>query len=96
MMLERVTGVGSVGQIAPTTNRSGGEGFSNRLESAVQSLNQSQVGADDQLRAVAAGEDVDLHSAMIALEEADIALRAAVSVRDKVVEAYQQIMNMAI
>ena len=52
--------------------------------------------ADDKLSKLASGEDTDLHGTMIALEEADITLRTMVAVRDKVVGAYQEIMNMSI
>ena len=45
---------------------------------------------------MASGKEVDLHGAMIALEEADITLRTMVTARDKVIEAYQQLMNMTI
>lgn len=73
-----------------------GVSFSDRLRSAVESVNAAQHSADDQLRAVASGQDVDLHATMIALEEADITLRTMTSVRDKVVNAYERIMNMSI
>ena len=45
---------------------------------------------------MASGEDVDIHGTMIALQEADISLRAMTSDRDKVIDAYKDIMNMAI
>ncbi|MFT4977270.1 MAG: flagellar hook-basal body complex protein FliE [Myxococcota bacterium] len=74
----------------------GGVSFSDRLAGAMKSVEASQNHADLQLQAVAAGRDVDLHAAMIALEEADISLRAMTSVRDKCVESYERIMNMSI
>lgn len=74
----------------------GGSAFSQRLESAIASVDQAQHTADGQLAKLAAGDDVDLHGTMIALEEADITLRTMVTVRDKVVDAYQQVMNMQI
>ena len=64
-----------------------------QLDKAVASVSEVQNQADDRLRALASGEDVDIHGTMIALQEADIALRTMVSVRDKVVEAYQSVMN---
>lgn len=73
-----------------------GVSFADRLAGAIQSVDAAQHNADTQLRAVAAGKDVDLHSMMIALEEADITLRAMTSVRDKCVDAYERIMNMNI
>ena len=70
--------------------------FGNRLSNAIENINTAQHKADDKLAALAAGQEVDLHGAMIALEEADITLRTMVTARDKVIEAYQQLMNMTI
>ncbi len=98
MTIDQLVSTGAISPaLAPTTAAApSSTAFADRLKSAIQSVDASQVHADDQLQAVAAGDDVDLHSAMIALQEADITLRAMVSVRDKVVDAYQQVMNMAI
>ena len=74
----------------------GGAGFSDKLSTAIDRVSDQQVAADDKLAQLASGQDVDLHGTMIALEEADITLRTMVTVRDKVVSAYQEIMNMAI
>jgi len=70
--------------------------FGNRLSNAIENINNAQHHADDKLAAMASGKEVDLHGAMIALEEADITLRTMVTARDKVIEAYQQLMNMTI
>jgi flagellar hook-basal body complex protein FliE len=75
---------------------SGASDFSAKLDQAVETVSKTQNRADDKLQALASGEDVDIHNTMIALQEADIALRTMVSVRDKVVEAYQTVMNMTI
>ena len=70
--------------------------FADALDQAVRAVDTTQHTADAGLRSVASGHDVDLHGTMIALEEANISLRAMTSVRDKVVEAYQAIWNMPI
>jgi len=70
--------------------------FSNFLDKAIQSVNDRQVNADQQLLNVASGENVDLHNQMIALEEANISLRTMASVRDKIVDAYHTIWNMQV
>lgn len=72
------------------------EGFADAFENAIDGVNQQQLKADDALYAMATGQTADLHSTMIALEEANIALRTMASTRDKIVEAYQQIWNMPI
>ena len=71
-------------------------GFSDKLSNAVSGVETLQDGANEALEQLASGENVDLHGTMIALEKADIALRMSVSVRDKLIGAYEQIMNMAL
>ena len=73
-----------------------GPSFASKIDSAVKGVDSLQHNADDVLRELASGENVDIHGSMIALEKADIALRTMVSVRDKLVQAYDQVMNMAI
>jgi len=70
--------------------------FDDSVFSAVGKVDEMHSAADNALELLASGQQVDLHGTMIALEKADIALRTMVSVRDKVVGAYEQIMNMAI
>jgi flagellar hook-basal body complex protein FliE len=79
-------------QVAPT----GGADFASRLDSAIRSVSDSQNVADAHLGRMASGEDVDIHTTMISMQEADIKLRTMVSVRDKAVDAYQQMMSMAV
>lgn len=71
-------------------------GFAGRLAQAVEQVDGTQRFADAALARLAAGGDVDLHGSMIALSEAEIALKAMVSVRDRVVSAYESLMNLAI
>lgn len=70
--------------------------FDDSVFSAIGQVDKIHGHADNALELLASGQQVDLHGTMIALEKADIALRTMVSVRDKVVGAYEQIMNMAI
>lgn len=67
-----------------------------RLTNAIQHIDDSQRVADLKLERLASGEDVDIHGTMIALQEADVTLRFAVSIRDKLLEGYQKIINMSI
>ncbi len=82
--------------VGKPTAPSGSQSFADTLNNALESVNESQMQADDKLAELAAGKTPDLHGTMIALQEADITLRTMVSVRDKAVDAYQQIMNMQI
>lgn len=73
-----------------------GDKFAEALKSSISEVNQAQVAADRAAEQVAAGETKDLHGTMIKLEEADISLRLMVQVRNKAVEAYQEIMRMQV
>ena len=88
-----VEGVGQLGQ-APGAGPKGA--FGEKLAQAVDKVSDQQLQADDKLAKLASGEDTDIHGTMIALEEANITLRTMSTVRDKVVSAYQEIMNMSI
>ncbi len=70
--------------------------FAEALKGSIAEVNQAQVAADHAAQQIAAGETKDLHGAMIKLEEADISLRLMVQVRNKAVEAYQEIMRMQV
>ena len=59
-------------------------------------VDDQQQLADEALQQLGSGDNASLHGSMVALTEAEIALRTMVSVRDKVVSAYEQIMNMSI
>ncbi|MDD5369955.1 MAG: flagellar hook-basal body complex protein FliE [Anaerolineaceae bacterium] len=57
-------------------------------------LNQSQNESDSLMQKLAAGEDVDLHQVMIATEENDVNFRVALAIRDRLVDAYREVMRM--
>ena len=71
-------------------------GFADALKSAVDDVNKSQVEADNAIEKLQTGESQNLHEVMISMEKADISLRLAVQMRNKVLEAYQEIMRMQI
>ena len=65
-----------------------------RIVSGLEGVERSQRVADLKLERLSSGEEVDIHGTMIALQEADITLRFAVSIRDKLLEGYQKIINI--
>ncbi len=92
----RASGLSGVGSptgvdVAPPT---AGVSFSSTLSRALNAVESQHVRADTVLAELASGDRVDLHTTMIELEKADIALRSLVSVRDKLITAYETVMNM--
>lgn len=70
--------------------------FGETLKDAVQSVNQLQQTADKKMEDLATGKAKSIPDVMIAAEKADIALKLMVQVRNKVIEAYQEIMKMQV
>ncbi len=73
-----------------------GTGFQNSIEKAVAEVNNLQHQADDLAVKLATGDVEDVHKAMIAMNKAKLALDFTIQVRNKVVEAYQEIMRMQV
>lgn len=73
-----------------------GPSFGDTMASGLEGVEAAQEHAEGALELLASGQQVDLHGTMIELEKADIALRTMVSVRDKVIAAYEQVMNMGV
>ncbi|RMG18788.1 MAG: flagellar hook-basal body complex protein FliE [Deltaproteobacteria bacterium] len=71
------------------------EGFSSAVDEALEALDQTMVQADHQAARLAVGEG-NLHETAIAIEKADVAMRLAVRIRNKIVDAYQEIMRMPV
>lgn len=71
-----------------------GPAFIQMLGSQVNELNGSLEQADQAARALAAGEDIPVHDVMIAMEHARLKLQLAVEVRNRIVDAYQNLTNM--
>jgi flagellar hook-basal body complex protein FliE len=64
----------------------------NQLDQIDGSLNQADAAA----RAMAAGNDVPVHDVMIAMEQAHLKLQFAVEVRNRVIDAYQNLTSMQV
>ena len=72
------------------------EGFSQYLSEAVNKVNDLQNAADNSAIALATGEIQNLHQVTIDSLKAEIALQFTLQIRNKVIEAYQEIMRMQI
>ena len=88
------TGVGGATGGTGTSATGPAQGFLDTLGNAFGQLNQQLVGADASLADFAAGGSSDLHTVMLQMQEASIGLKLGVQVRDKFIEAYQEIMRL--
>jgi len=72
----------------------GGGGFGAALEQAIGQVDAAQKQADAAVSGFAAGKVKDVHEVVLALQQADLSLRLALEVRNKVVEAWQDVSRM--
>jgi flagellar hook-basal body complex protein FliE len=70
------------------------DGFGEILKDAVSQIDQAQGTAQTKINEVIQGNGSDLHSAMIAVEKADLSFQLMLQVRNKIVAAYQEVARM--
>jgi flagellar hook-basal body complex protein FliE len=70
-------------------------GFADALGQLITSTESSAAGANDAIARMLQGSG-DVHDAMIAMQKAEMTLQLTVQVRNKLVQAYQEIMRMSI
>ncbi len=74
----------------------GAHPFADVLKSSIDEVNKLQQKADAAVTALATGDTMSLHDTMIAMEQADLSFRLMMQVRNKIVDAYQEIMRMQV
>lgn len=98
----RIDGLGSQVSIQQVDTQSvkpsggAGGGFDNVIKKAINDVNELQTDADKVTNKLASGDSVEIHQAMIAMQKASTALQFTIQVRNKVIEAYQEIMRMQV
>ena len=90
------TAASSIVSATGGAKETGGASFGETLAKAMGSVNNLQLDAQAGAQALAAGTASNMHDVTIALEQANIALQMTAAVRNKVVEAYQEIMRMPV
>ncbi|WP_374031270.1 flagellar hook-basal body complex protein FliE [Bdellovibrio bacteriovorus] len=73
-----------------------GKSFADTLKDAVGSVNEMQKASDKAMQNLATGKTDNVADVMIAAEKADIALKVMVQVRNKIIDAYQEVMKMQV
>lgn len=70
--------------------------FGDVLKGSLAEVNRLQKQADAAITELAKGDKVSLHETMIAMEQADVSFKLMMEVRNKIVEAYQEIMRIQV
>jgi len=69
-------------------------GFRDVLHSAIDDIQQLEGQAEARVAGVLSGNGADVHSALIAVEKADLSFQLMMQVRNKIVSAYEEISRM--
>jgi flagellar hook-basal body complex protein FliE len=78
-------------------DRSGGSAsFGRVLKDSLAQVNRLQHEADEAIRSLATGGTATLHDTMLAVQKADLSFRLMMQVRNKIVEAYQEVLRMSV
>ncbi len=70
--------------------------FGEILSNTINDVNQKQMSSEQAVNKLHTGEAKHLHEVIIAVEEADVSLRMLVQMRNKVQQAYEEIMRLQI
>lgn len=70
--------------------------FGGILEKQLSAVNDKQVGSQELSKQLVEGDNVDVHQVMLSTQEAKLSLELAIQVRNKLVEAYQELNKMQI
>lgn len=96
LKLDQVKG----GEAAAPTPAAGPAGaasaFSSLLNDAVGNIDKLQKAADGNVQKLATGQPVDLHDVTISMEQASLSFQLGMQVRNKLIEAYQEVMRMQV
>ncbi len=70
--------------------------FAELMQQAIGQVNETQMQASSLSKAFEMGDDVDLSQVMIAVQKSRISFEALTQVRNKLLSAYQDVMNMPV
>ncbi len=73
-----------------------GASFSDILKNALDGVNNAQHQANTAVEQALSGESTDVHETMVALQKADTSLKMMLEVRNKLLEAYQEVIKTQI
>ncbi len=83
-------------RIAPSKQSAEGPGFAELLRNSIQEVNQLQKAADAAIQDLSTGKSESVSEVLTAVEKADLAFRALMQIRNKLLDAYDEINRLRI
>lgn len=79
-----------------TAPSQGSGSFFEALQNSMDEVNRNQIEADHSVKDLIAGRSKNIHETMLQLQKADLSLKTMMQVRNKILEAYKEIMKMQV
>ncbi|MCL1893431.1 MAG: flagellar hook-basal body complex protein FliE [Holophagaceae bacterium] len=92
--LNQIKPLGGQGEVPSITQGSNSTGFRDLLERALNEVNQDEQVAVQEARNLMTGQGTDMHTAILAVQKADVSFNTMMAVRSKLIDAYREVMRM--
>ena len=93
---QATSGVGQMAPIQSAEQASAESPFAKLIDHLVGDANAQQAHADQVVRQLATGQTDNVHDVMLAVAKADLSFRLVLEVRNRLTEAYQEVMRMQV
>jgi len=80
----------------PSGAQEGKASFGTLLKDAISTANDLQQKSDLEIQKIMTGESDELHTAVVAMQRADLSFQMMMQVRNKIVQAYQEVLRMPV
>ncbi len=93
--INQMRGIDSSSPLLKTSDvkKQGAVSFSETMKRYINDANDLQTKADNDIKRIIAGEEVDAHEVMTAVEKAGISFEMVMEIRNKMLEAYREVMK---
>ena len=78
----------------PAAPATGEASFGDMLKQALQDVSEAQAQSEGEARNLMTGQGADMHSAILAVQKADVSFQMMMAVRSKLIVAYREVMRM--
>ena len=86
--------IGQSDAVAAPAGQDGSTSFTDLLKRALQEVNADEQNAALEARNFLTGQGTDMHTAILAVQKADVSFHTMMAVRSKLIEAYREVMRM--
>ncbi|AST58988.1 flagellar hook-basal body complex protein FliE [Thermoanaerobacterium thermosaccharolyticum] len=95
-MINPISQINSMGSISASSTTNNSTSFGDILKTAITDVNNLQLKSHQDDQMLVTGDINNIHNVMIDAAKADIALELTIQIKNKILDAYQEIMRMPV